>query len=129
MIWASTIHKSWKKYEVEGVLSTAQIMYIYYGLDDVAVEFRLKSSNDTYWGLCEKESSKHIIIRLYHSNDFISIIETVQHEMTHAKQFAFKELKNDFTWKGSSKWKNTKYWKQPWEIEAQIMEGFLTNKC
>ncbi len=55
------------------------------------------------------------------------LLETVAHEMVHAKQFAREEL-YESTVKGKHRWcgkwlnKHPDYWDQPWEIEAHGRE-------
>lgn len=122
MIWTSKTHKSWKKYEVNAVEHQAELMYLYFGLENVQIELRLKKDNSDFFGLCERESSNHIVIKLYHCDKLTEMLSTVVHEMTHAKQFALNELKDDLTWKGSKKWQEAEYENQPWEIEAHKME-------
>jgi len=126
MIWASKIHKSWKKYEVHAVEHQAELMYIYFGLEDVEIELRLKKDNPNFFGFCERESNKHMVITIHHCDKLTEMLCTVIHEMTHAKQFAFKELKDDNTWKGSKRWQKVKYENQPWEIEAHKMERLFS---
>jgi len=58
------------------------------------------------------------------------ILETVAHEMVHAKQFAKGELvelvKSQATrWHGKSIKKIPEYWERPWEIEAHGRETGL----
>lgn len=127
MIWTSKSHKSWKKYEVNAVEHQAELMYLYFGLENVEIELRLKKNNPDFHGFCERESNKHMVITVYHCDNFTEMLSTVIHEMTHAKQFAFKELKDDHTWKGSKRWQGAEYDNQPWEIEAHKMEGLLNN--
>jgi hypothetical protein len=54
------------------------------------------------------------------------LLETVAHEMVHAKQFAkgelFESTTNKHRWKGRYLKKEPSYWDQPWEIEAHGRE-------
>jgi len=58
------------------------------------------------------------------------ILETVAHEMVHAKQYARGELYqgsrvNKHRWQGKWLEKDPDYWDQPWEIEAHGRETGL----
>lgn len=65
----------------------------------------------------------------------LSIITTLAHEMVHAKQFAYGQLKDKVvkrkfvtTWHGVPYDDEVDYWDHPWEIEAYGLENSLVAK-
>ena len=61
----------------------------------------------------------------------LTMLTALAHEMIHAKQFAYGELRDRYiskrmvqTWHGVP-YADTFYWDQPWEIEAYGLEGGL----
>jgi len=55
-------------------------------------------------------------------------LQTLAHEMVHAKQFFRKELIDGYIYKGRNYWK-CEYEHQPWEKSAHAKEEKLFQKC
>ena len=71
-------------------------------------------------------------IELDKTQNYVDLVKTMFHEMTHVKQFCRKEWKvTGYTpeqwrsyWKGDDH-TDTPYYRQPWEIEARWMQDQL----
>ena len=100
-------------------------------LEDGAQGFCYRGDND-YEHIIEID---HRLSRLISAEEFI---ECIMHEMVHTWQGATGRLKDKFRggykqlWKCRDgkyrNYKNTKYDKQPWEVEAYRMQGPLTKQ-
>lgn len=89
------------------------------------------------WGYCDGEqglfASIEIAKKCCHTGrklGFIEMMQTLAHEMVHARQFLRGELTNNGAWK----WKGRNadgydYENQPWEKEAYRLEKELFMKC
>ena len=76
---------------------------------------------------CETDDNRTFEIEADKSQSLRNLLETVAHEMVHAKQFARGELyessrTNKHRWQGRWLSKEPGYWDQPWEIEAHGRE-------
>lgn len=86
-------------------------------------------------GLCSKTGVNEITIALYSRLKATELLQTLAHEMVHAKQFCRGQLKQEPMKYGSgvhSYWRGkrvkTDYLNRPWEIEAFAREGLLLEK-
>lgn len=64
---------------------------------------------------------RYFEIEIHSGQKLRPLLETVAHEMVHAKQYAQSELHhNQKMWRWQGKWykKEPNYWDSPWEIEA-----------
>jgi len=88
---------------------------------------------DDSWGYCipsddaDAHRPREFEIEINKSARLRRMLETVAHEMVHAKQFARGELyessrTNKHRWQGRWLSKEPGYWDQPWEIEAHGRE-------
>lgn len=85
-------------------------------------------------GYCTHLDGYDFEIEINKNLTFEHTMITLAHEMIHLKQYATKELKSKFvkgkpvdTWRGV-KYRNLEYAKQPWEIEATVLEEDLYHK-
>lgn len=88
----------------------------------------LKSTG--YRGGCIKIADGFIAISLDSRLNTETVCTVLAHEMVHAKQYAFGQLKLDdvgYRWLGK-RWHDTQYYDYPWEIEAFSRERLLANK-
>jgi hypothetical protein len=101
----------------------------------IDIEFTSKLDGESL-GFCIGDKSEASILIAKKSFDeklsFLSQMQTLAHELTHAKQFLRGELGYDdngsFTWKNRLG-KGYKYKNQPWEKEAQKYEKLLFLEC
>ena len=100
----------------------------------IFVKFKTKLDNESQglcWG-CSKEGYAEINIARTSAGEVIPyeiIMQTLAHEMVHAKQYIRGELNGyNFSWKGR-KPRNYKYENAPWEKEAYGREKELYEKC
>ena len=87
------------------------------------ITVKLKDLKDSAYGYCLCEDERTFEIEVDRSLPLRKLLTTVAHEMVHVKQYARKELKEDYNWLGKT-YAPTKvsYWDQPWEIEAHGRE-------
>lgn len=78
------------------------------------------------WGYCHGDTHD-IDIDINRTIPFEDQMQTLAHEMVHAKQFLRKELDGNL-WKKRN-YDNVKYDDQPWEKEANKMEKQLYKRC
>ena len=100
------------------------------------LEFNVHIKNfgkDDSWGYCiptdyaDSSRPREFEIDINKQAKLRRMLETVAHEMVHAKQFAKGELyesarTNKHRWQGKWLNKEPNYWDQPWEIEAHGRE-------
>lgn len=90
------------------------------------IEIRLKTINEDSYGYCLSSTHREFEIEIDKKMTLRRLLETVAHEMVHVKQYARKELVDDYTWHNKTySPKNCDYWDQPWEIEAHGREAGL----
>ena len=88
---------------------------------------------DDSWGYCiptdyaDQHRPREFDIEINNQARLRRMLETVAHEMVHAKQFARGELyesarTSKHRWQGKWLSKEPGYWDQPWEIEAHGRE-------
>lgn len=88
---------------------------------------------DDSWGYCipadyaDQHRPREFDIEINNQAKLRRMLETVAHEMVHAKQFARGELyesarTHKHRWQGKWLTKEPGYWDQPWEIEAHGRE-------
>ena len=100
----------------------------------VRVNLRIKDLKDDALGYClpsddaDEFRPREFDIEVHNKLPLRRFLQTVAHEMVHAKQFAKGEL-YESTRLGKHKWRgnwlpkaNIDYWDQPWEIEAHGRE-------
>ena len=100
----------------------------------IFIRFKTKLDNESQglcWG-CKNEGYAEINIARTSNGDVIPyemLMQTLAHEMVHAKQYIRGELNGyNFSWKGR-KPRNYKYENAPWEKEAYGREKELYQKC
>jgi hypothetical protein len=100
----------------------------------IFLNFKTKLDNENQgncWG-CKKEGYVEInIARTSEGDDmpYDKMMQTLAHEMVHAKQYLRGELCGySMSWKGK-KPRNYKYENAPWELEAYKLEEELYEKC
>jgi hypothetical protein len=108
--------------------------------DVVEIRIHLKDLTKQHaYGFCtsdpddESERSdrpRHFMIEVHKNMRLRRVLETVAHEMVHAKQYAKGELYDSTRlakqrWQGKWVSKNLNYWDMPWEIEAHGREAGL----
>ena len=100
------------------------------------LEFNIHIKNfgkDDSWGYCipadyaDPHRPREFDIDINKQAKLRRMLETLAHEMVHAKQFARGELyessrTNKHRWQGRWLSKEPGYWDQPWEIEAHGRE-------
>ena len=100
------------------------------------LEFTVRLKNfgkDDSWGYCiptdyaDSCRPREFEIDINKQAKLRRLLETVAHEMVHAKQFAKGELyessrTHKHRWQGKWLTKDPNYWDQPWEIEAHGRE-------
>ena len=100
------------------------------------LEFNVHIKNfgrDDSWGYCiptdyaDSNRPREFDIDINKQAKLRRLLETVAHEMVHAKQFAKGELyeslrTNKHRWQGRWLSRDPNYWDQPWEIEAHGRE-------
>ena len=102
---------------------------------NIDIEFKNKLEGDAQ-GFCVGDKSQASIQIARKSSgqkmSFLIQMQTLAHELTHAKQFLRGELDYDedgnFTWKNKSA-NGYKYKNQPWEKEADKQEKALFLEC
>ena len=82
--------------------------------------------DDGAWGYCNGDTHD-IDIDINRTISFEDQMQTLAHEMVHAKQFLRKELDGNL-WKKRN-YDNVEYDDQPWEKEANRLEERLYKKC
>lgn len=104
------------------------------GISDLEINIILKKFKNDSYGYChpvdddEYDDPRCFEIEINSKPKLRRVLETVAHEMVHAKQFAFGELYqeapvNKYRWQGKWLENNTiDYWDLPWEIEAHGRE-------
>lgn len=86
----------------------------------------LKDLKDDAYGYCLSETTREFELEIHKKLPLRKLLTTVAHEMVHVKQYARKELKQDYDWLGKTySPKKVSYWDQPWEIEAHGRETGL----
>lgn len=135
------------KYEVIGRCRNEDVVNIYIcnifkalkihrlSTKSIEVEFTNKLEGESQ-GFCVGDKSSACIQIAKRSYDekisFLTQMQTLAHELVHAKQFLRGELGYDedgaFTWKNRSG-KGYKYRNQPWEKEAEKFEKILFLEC
>tara|TARA_R110001606_G_scaffold232113_1_gene379656 strand:+ start:70 stop:486 length:417 start_codon:yes stop_codon:yes gene_type:complete len=100
----------------------------------IFIRFKTKLDNESQglcWG-CKNEGYAEINIARTSNGDVIPyemLMQTLAHEMVHAKQYIRGELNGySLSWKGA-KPRNYKYENAPWEKEAYKLEKALYEKC
>lgn len=103
-------------------------------MQDIEVDIRLKKfTKDSSYGYCmPTDDEKYDRPRCFELeiNSGVRLrrmLETVAHELVHAKQYARGELYqgirvNKYRWQGEWLEDNVDYWDLPWEIEAHGRE-------
>ena len=70
----------------------------------------------------DEKKPRHFLLHVDPTQNFEKILQTIGHELCHAKQFARGELiyfnKYITIWKNESYGEETSYYREPWEIEA-----------
>ena len=102
--------------------------------DKIELEILVRKSSDRgacYTNCSPKRVPKFFTIEL-NPDDDISILQTLAHEMVHARQFLRGQLdaegSNGWVWKGRNAG-GFEYENQPWEKEAYRLEKTLFVKC
>ena len=103
-------------------------------MQNLEFNINIKSfGKDDSWGYCipsdcaDQHRPREFDIEINSQAKLRRMLETVAHEMVHAKQFARGELyeslrTNKHRWQGKWLSKEPGYWDQPWEIEAHGRE-------
>jgi len=103
-------------------------------MQNLEFNIRIKPfGKDDSWGYCiptdyaDAHRPREFDIEINNQAKLRRMLETVAHEMVHAKQFARGELyesarTNKHRWQGKWLTKEPGYWDQPWEIEAHGRE-------
>lgn len=92
-------------------------------MQSLDIEVKLKTIKDDAYGYCLSTTTRDFEIEIDKSLSLRRLLTTVAHEMVHVKQYARRELKGDYVWKGKTyNPKTTDYWDEPWEIEAHGRE-------
>lgn len=94
---------------------------------DITIQFVTRCEGDVL-GYCWGDKDEAFIEIARNEGDrkisFLELMQTMTHEMVHAKQYFRKELffvENDRYWKGDFA-DDLGYMEQPWEIEAYALE-------
>lgn len=83
----------------------------------------LKDIKDDAYGYCLSDSTRFFELEIDKNLSLRRLLTTVAHEMVHVKQYARKELQEDYDWLGKTYSPDkVSYWDQPWEIEAHGRE-------
>jgi hypothetical protein len=97
---------------------------------DIEIEF-VKQCEDHSAGYCFGGLDfAHIVIAKSSCDEpyqIAEILETLCHELVHAKQFIKGELQNGYVWKGKL-YQTDDRTQQPWEQEADQMQAMLFEK-
>jgi hypothetical protein len=135
------------KYNINGRCRNQEAVHIYVcnifkalkihrlSTKNIDIEFKGKLEDDAQ-GFCTGDKTQASIQIARKSSgrnmSFMIQMQTLAHELTHAKQFLRGELdyddNGDFTWKNRSG-KGYKYKNQPWEKEADKQEKALFLEC
>jgi len=135
------------KYNISGRCKNEEAVHIYIcnifralkihrlSTKNIEVEFTSKLEGESQ-GFCIGDKSTaciQIAKKSYNEKiSFLTQMQTLAHEMVHAKQFLRGELDYDengeFTWKNRSG-RGYKYKNQPWEKEAEKFEKILFLEC
>lgn len=105
-------------------------------MKNIEVTVKLKNLKGDAWGYCladphgddeRGDRPRAFEIEVHGRMRLRRILETVAHEMVHAKQYARGELyestrQSKHRWHGEWLDKDPDYWDQPWEIEAHGRE-------
>ena len=109
---------------------------------DISLTFK-KTLEDGAQGFCYRGENDHEYIieidhRLSRVDGLDEFIQCIMHEMVHVWQSATGRMKDKFRGGYAQLWKckdgkyrnytNTKYDKQPWEVEAYRLQGPLTKE-
>ena len=92
---------------------------------EITIRFR-NVMDEGAWGYCNGDTHD-IDIDINRTIPFEDQMQTLAHEMVHAKQFLRKELDGNL-WKKRN-YDNVEYDDQPWEKEANKMEKRLYKRC
>lgn len=101
------------------------------------IQVRFVTNADGAYGLCDGKKGEYAEILIArkcpHTGrklGFIEMMQTLAHEMVHARQFIRGQLRNEgyWAWKGR-KADNYEYENQPWEKEAYRLEKELFLEC
>lgn len=92
---------------------------------EITIHFKSVLADDA-WGYCHGDSTD-IEIEINRTIPFEDQMQTLAHEMVHAKQFLRKEL-NGNLWKKRN-YDHREYEEQPWEKEANKLEEKLYKRC
>lgn len=92
---------------------------------EIIVRFKSKMAEDA-WGYCHG-NTHDIEIEINRTISFDDQMQTLAHEMVHAKQFLRKEFDGN-NWKNRN-YDHREYIDQPWEKEANRLEAKLYSKC
>lgn len=114
-----------KAYQKEYVKSMVEycIKMLMPRMKSLDINVVLKDIKADAYGYCLSETTREFEIEIHNKLPLRKLLTTVAHEMVHVKQYARKELKNDYDWQGRTySPKKCNYWDQPWEIEAHGRE-------
>lgn len=92
-------------------------------MQTLEITVRLKDLKGDAYGYCLSETTREFELEIDKKLPLRKLLTTVAHEMVHVKQYARKELKEDYDWLGKTYApEKVSYWDQPWEIEAHGRE-------
>ena len=114
--------KPYQRKRVESVVQFC-IKMLMPRMQTLDITVKLKDLKGSAYGYCLSEDNRTFEIEVDKKLSLRSLLTTVAHEMVHVKQYARKELKDNYNWQGKFyKPEKVSYWDQPWEIEAHGRE-------
>lgn len=114
--------KPYQRKRVESVVQFC-IKMLMPRMQTLYITVKLKDLKGSAYGYCLCEDNRTFELEIDSKLPLRKLLTTVAHEMVHVKQYARKELKQDYNWQGKTySPEKVSYWDQPWEIEAHGRE-------
>lgn len=127
---------SWRQRRHVRSIATFCVQKLMPRMHDMEIDIKLRkfAKNENAYGYCMPTDDYEVYDRPRHFELEINsgvrlrrMLETVAHELVHAKQYARGELYqgirvNKYRWQGEWLEDNVDYWDLPWEIEAHGRE-------
>ena len=114
--------KPYQRKRVESVVQFC-IKMLMPRMQTLDITVKLKDLKGSAYGYCLCEDSRTFEIEVDKKLSLRNLLTTVAHEMVHVKQYARKDLKDNYNWQGKLyNPEKVSYWDQPWEIEAHGRE-------
>lgn len=117
--------KPYQRKRVESVVQFC-IKMLLPRMQTLDITVKLKDLKGSAYGYCLSETERTFEIEVDKNLPLRTLLTTVAHEMVHVKQYARKQLRENYNWQGKLyKPEKVSYWDQPWEIEAHGRETGL----